>query len=279
MHCHANARLTPRGRATVFELGRPRRPELAAPDEPPPGEPRPGGRHRRPPSTDRLESGPARRPGRAAGVDRPSRPSPPLTARPDAHPGRGPSVRAHSAGWPRPPRHEEARPDRRRPGPPGDRRSADAPARSGLGDPPRRDRRRDPARLRRAPARREEPHHRPLPRPGAALVPLAGDPGPAAPHRQRQSVPEPGGPGGRPPTRAEAFSDPPVPAPDERHVRAPDPDRPRRVPPPRGLRLLRRAPACARPLRPLRQRGTPSPWPRRTDASTAAQREARCLTA
>lgn len=57
-----------------------------------------------------------------------------------------------------------------------------------------------------------------------------------------------------------------------------DPDRHRRVPVPRGLRQLGRAPDRPQPLRDVVQRGAPSPGHRRTDASPAAQREARGVT-
>jgi hypothetical protein len=125
---------------------------------------------------------------------------------------------------------------------------------------------------------REGPHDGPLPRPGAALVSLPGHPGPPAADRQRQPVRVPGLPPGGTPARAEALSDPAVPATDERLVRALDPDGPRRVPLSRGVRGLRSTPLRAGPLRHVVQRGAPSPGHRRSDASAAAQREARRLT-
>jgi hypothetical protein len=70
----------------------------------------------------------------------------------------------------------------------------------------------------------------------------------------------------------------PVLAADQRQARALDPDGPLRVPLSRGLHQLRGAAPCAQPLRRLLQRGAPSPGHRRTDASAAAQREARRLT-
>ena len=183
MHCHANARLTPRGRAEVFEAveagmtvsaaclafrvsrrfyyrwlprwragGRDAGLSIAAPGRtrsPSGSRCSPGGRTSWPCAGDRLGRRPDRCPARAAGLDRPSRPAP---ARPDRR-RRGavePIVRYEHARArrPGPSRHQEARPHRGRTRAPGHGRPARSPAGCRLGGPPRGARRRHPPRLR-----------------------------------------------------------------------------------------------------------------------------------
>ena len=100
-----------------------------------------------------------------------------------------------------------------------------------------------------------------------------GDQCPADPVRQRGGLPEPGLRASRPPPHRPPQLDPPVPAPDQRQGRALDPDRPVRVALRRGLQLVRGAGGCARPVRRVLQRRAPSPGPRWTDTSSAASAE------
>jgi len=155
---------------------------------------------------------------------------------------------------------------------PRDRGSPEPQPRHRLGDSPRRNRRGHPPRLCRVPARRAGPHRRPLPRPGAPLVPGTGRAGRASPVRQRQPVPEPGLRSCPALARPAPLPDPSLSAPDQRQGRALDPDGPVRVPVRRGLRLARRAAACARAVHRLLQRTAPASRYRRADTTSAADR-------
>ena len=176
MHCHAHARLTPRGRATVFEVVEARMPVTAAclggARQSPlllphaaalAGEP--GRRFRRsePPAApthtpvglpgsltcgaaneSQLGSRSDRRHLRCASIDGPPGPPSSRAHRSPARTRRGRPLRARRAGWTASSRHQEARPHRRWARPSGDRRSTRSPARCRLGGAPRRHRRCQP---------------------------------------------------------------------------------------------------------------------------------------
>lgn len=123
---------------------------------------------------------------------------------------------------------------------------------------------------------------RPAPRRASGSARCAGSGGRAssssASSPTRERLPEPALRTARAPARPAPFPDPSLPPADQREGRALDPDGPLGVPLSRGLRQLQRATACARSLHRLLQRAAPSPGHRWPDPSSAAHREAGGLT-